>query len=154
MGIRFVGSHISDVLASRYADLDSLMAATFEELSTIYEIGPRIAESIVFFFKNEENKKIIEKLRLAGVNFKSGKMVVEERAEFAGKTFVLTGRLTSFTRDEARQLIEKYGGRVSSAVSRATDVVLAGQETGSKLDSAIKLGIKIIDEEEFKRLVV
>jgi len=153
MGIRFVGSHISDVLTSKYADLESLMAATFEELSSIYEIGPRIAESIVFFFDNDENKKIIEKLRLAGVNFKSGKTLVEKRPEFAGKTFVLTGRLTSFTRDEARQLIEKFGGRVSSAVSRATDVVLAGEEAGSKLDNANKLGIKIIYEEEFKRLL-
>jgi DNA ligase (NAD+) len=153
MGIRFVGSHISDVFTSKYADLDSLIAATFEELSSIYEIGPRIAESIVFFFSNDENKKIIEKLRTAGVNFRSDKVQVQERPEFAGKSFVLTGRLGSFTRDEARQLIERFGGRVSSAVSRATDVVIAGEEAGSKLENAIKLGIKIIDEEEFKKLI-
>jgi len=153
MGIRFVGSHISDVLTSKYADIDSLKAASFEELSSIYEIGPRIAESIVSFFNNEENLKIIEKLRAAGVNYRSGKIQVEARPEFEKKTFVLTGKLSSFTRDQARQIIEKFGGRISSAVSRATDVVLAGEDPGSKLDNALKLGITVMSEEEFKKLI-
>jgi DNA ligase (NAD+) len=152
MGIRFVGSHISEVLASDYNDLDELMGASFEELSQIYEIGPRIAESIVAFFKQEQNLKIIEKLRKAGVNFTSQKEQVESKPEFEGKTFVLTGKLPTLTREQATDIIKQFGGRVSSSVSRSTDIVLAGQDSGSKLNDARKYGIKTIDEEEFKKM--
>ncbi|MBM3713870.1 MAG: NAD-dependent DNA ligase LigA, partial [Actinobacteria bacterium] len=152
MGIRFVGSHIADVLSSNYKSLDEIMGAPFEELSSIFEVGPRIAESIVRFFRQQQNLKIIEKLRAAGVNFQSEVKKIEGKPEFERKTFVLTGKLQSFSRDQARQLIEKFGGRVSSSVSRSTDVVVVGEEPGSKLDSARKFGIKTIDEEEFKKL--
>jgi DNA ligase (NAD+) len=153
MGLRFVGSHIADVLASTYKSLDELINATFEDLSQIFEIGPRIAESIVNFFKQEQNLKIIEKLRVAGVNFETETKKIEVRPEFEGKTFVLTGKLELFSRDQAREIIEKFGGRVSSSVSRSTDIVLVGEDPGSKLDDARKLGIKAIDEEEFKKMI-
>ncbi len=153
MGIRFVGSHIAEVLSANYKSLDDLMKASFEELSSIFEIGPRIAESIVSFFRQEQNLKIIEKLRNAGVNFLSEKKSVELRPEFEGKTFVLTGKLQSFSREKARQIIEKFGGRVSSSVSKNTDMVIVGEDPGSKLDDAKKLGISVINEEEFKKLI-
>ena len=153
LGIRFVGSHIADVLAANYTNLDSLMAAGFDELSSIFEIGPRIAESIVTFFSVGQNRDIIEKLKSAGVNFESAKLDIEARPEFSGKTFVLTGRLTQFTRDAASRLIEKFGGRVTSSVSRSTDMVLAGEDAGSKLDDARRFGIKTISEDEFKDMI-
>jgi len=153
LGIRFVGSHIADVLAANYPDLDSLMTAGFDRLSSIFEIGPRIAESIVTFFSIGQNRDIIEKLRAAGVNFKSARPDIEDRPGFSGKTFVLTGRLTQFTRDAASRLIEKFGGRVTSSVSRSTDMVLAGEDAGSKLDDAHKFGVKTIGEDEFKDMI-
>jgi DNA ligase (NAD+) len=153
LGIRFVGSHIADVLAANFTDLNSLAAAGFEQLSSIFEIGPRIAESIVTFFSVGQNRDIIEKLKAAGVNFQSAKPEVESRPAFAGKTFVLTGKLMSFTRDAAGRLIEKFGGRVTSSVSRSTDMVLAGEDAGSKLDDARKFGIKVISENEFEDMI-
>ena len=153
MGIRFVGSHIADVLSSNCKNLDELMRASFEELSSIFEIGPRIAESIVSFFRQQQNLKIIEKLRAAGVNFRTEVKKIEGKPEFEGKTFVLTGKLQSFSRDQARQIIEKFGGRVSSSVSRSTDIVIVGEDPGSKLDDTRKFGIKTINEDEFKKLV-
>ena len=153
LGIRFAGSHIADVLAANYVNLDSLIAAGFDELSSIFEIGPRIAESIVTFFTGGQNLKIIEKLRAAGVNFESAKKNQEARVGFSGRTFVLTGKLTAFTRDAARQLIEKFGGRVTSSVSSSTDMVLVGEDAGSKLVDALKLGIKTINEDEFKDMI-
>jgi DNA ligase (NAD+) len=153
LGIRFVGSHIADVLAANYTNLDSLRAADFDRLSSIFEIGPRIAESIVTFFSVKQNRDIIEKLKSAGVNFESAKPDVEARPKFTGRTFVLTGKLTQFTRDAASRLIEKFGGRVTSSVSRSTDMVLAGEDAGSKLDDARKFGIKTISEDEFKDMI-
>jgi DNA ligase (NAD+) len=153
LGIRFVGSHIADVLAAKYPGLESLMAEGFDQLSGIFEIGPRIAGSIVSFFAGGQNQNIVAKLKAAGVNFESAKKDLEARLGFSGKTFVLTGKLASFTRDAARQIIEKFGGRVTSSVSSSTDMVLVGEDAGSKLDDARKLGIKIISEDEFKDMI-
>lgn len=152
MGIRFVGEHIADVLAKNFGSLDELMAANIESLSMIFEIGPRIAQSVATFFMQSQNRTIIEKLRAAGLNFSSGRKVVNVREEFNGKTFVLTGKLESFSRDEAKALIENYGGKVSSSVSKNTEAVVVGTEPGSKLDDAIKLGVKRLTEEEFKNM--
>jgi len=153
MGIRFVGSHIADVLSKHYASLDDIANASFEELSGIYEIGPRIAQSIVTFFKQPQNKEVIEKLRIAGVNFLSEKKNIEINKNFDGKVFVLTGKLGSFTRQEAKDIIEKSGGKVTSSVSSNTDYVLVGEEPGSKLADAIKLNIKQISENDFKNMI-
>ena len=104
------------------------MAAEYSQLESIHEIGPRIADSVASFFRQEQNLKIIEKLRRAGLNFSGKKREVEKREEFEGKNFVLTGKLEDFTRDQAAQIIEKFGGRVTSSVSRNTDAVVAGSD--------------------------
>jgi DNA ligase (NAD+) len=153
MGIRFVGSHIADVLSSNYENLDDLIQASFEDLSKIYEIGPRIAESITTFFKQDQNLKIIEKLRIAKVNFGSEIKNISKKAAFTRKIFVLTGKLASFTRDEAKEIIEKFGGRVVTSVSKNTDIVLVGEDPGSKLDDAQKYKIRTISEEDFKKMI-
>ena len=153
MGIRFVGSHVASVLAERYRDLDELAKAKYEDLEGINEIGPRIAQSIVAFFKQKQNLEIIEKLRKAKVNFSSELKKVEEKEDFKNKTFVLTGKLDSFTRSQAKDIIEKFGGRVTSSVSGSTDVVVVGKDPGSKLEDAKKYNIKTVSEEEFKGMV-
>ncbi|MDD3777567.1 MAG: NAD-dependent DNA ligase LigA [Actinomycetota bacterium] len=153
LGIRFVGQHVAQVLADHFGDLDTLMAAEYSQLESIHEIGPRIADSVASFFRQEQNLKIIEKLRRAGLNFSGKKREVEKREEFEGKNFVLTGKLEDFTRDQAAQIIEKFGGRVTSSVSRNTDAVVAGSDAGSKLENAVRLGIKVIDESQFKQMI-
>jgi DNA ligase (NAD+) len=153
MGIRFVGEHIAEVLSKNFSDLDELMNASFEELSSIFEIGPRIAQSVVTFFRQPQNKVIIEKLRKAGVNFKSERKELNVKDEFNGKTFVLTGKLGSFTRDEAKEIIEKFGGKVVSSVSKNTHAVIVGIDPGSKLADAVRLGVRQINEKEFKNMI-
>jgi DNA ligase (NAD+) len=153
LGIRFVGSHTADIISERFKDLDSLMDAGFDDIQAVKEVGPRIAESIVDFFREEQNRKVIEKLRKAGLNFGAGKKDVKKKAGFDGKTFVLTGKLDGYTREEAGEIIEGFGGRVTSSVSSSTDIVLAGEDAGSKLDKARSLGIKVIDEVKFKEMM-
>ncbi|MHB1346627.1 MAG: NAD-dependent DNA ligase LigA [Candidatus Humimicrobiaceae bacterium] len=153
LGIRFVGVHIADVLAKNFESLDGIANASFEKLSRIFEIGPRIAQSVVAFFLQTQNKIIIEKLRQAGLNFKSSRKKVNLKEEFSNKTFVLTGKLDAFTRDEAKAIIEDFGGKVTSSVSRNTDAVIVGSEPGSKLEDAIRFDVKRMTEEEFKDLV-
>ncbi|MBC7334014.1 MAG: NAD-dependent DNA ligase LigA, partial [Actinobacteria bacterium] len=136
-----------------FESLDELMKAKYEDLEKINEIGPRIAQSVVTFFQQKQNLEVIEKLRKAGVNFRSEVRKVEEKEEFKGKVFVLTGKLSSFTRDEATEIIERLGGRVTSSVSRSTDYVLVGEDPGSKLDAARRYGIRTINEEEFKKMI-
>jgi DNA ligase (NAD+) len=152
LGIRHVGSHIADVLAKNYSSVDELSKAKSEELSSIPEIGPIVAKGVELFFKQEGAKRVINKLRKVGV-----KLEVEKKKKvpqiLAGKTFVLTGSLKGFSREEASGIIKELGGRVSSSVSRKTDYVVAGSEPGSKCDKAKELGIKIIDEKEFKKLI-
>ncbi|MBE3092065.1 MAG: NAD-dependent DNA ligase LigA [Chloroflexi bacterium] len=153
MGIRYVGSHTADVVTRVFVDLDSLMHAGYEEIEEIKEIGPKIAESIISFFKQEQNLKVIEKLRKAGVNFSSELKKILKKEVFAGKTFVLTGKLNDFSRDEAKEIIENFGGRVTSSVSRGTDAVLVGEGPGSKLDDARRFNVRLVSEEEFKKMI-
>jgi DNA ligase (NAD+) len=153
MGIRFAGSHVANVLAEHYRDLDELAKAKYEDLEGINEIGPRIAQSIVAFFKQKQNLEIIEKLRKAKVNFSSELKKVEEKEDFKNRTFVLTGKLAHFTRSRAKDIIEKFGGRVTSSVSGSTDVVVVGEDPGSKLEDAKKYNIRTVSEEEFKGMV-
>jgi len=151
LGIRHVGSHIADVLAKNYSSLDELSKARAKELSSIPEIGPIVAKSVELFFKQEGAKRVIDKLRRGGV-----KLEVEKKKKLpqilAKKTLVLTGTLEGFTRGEASKIIKGLGGRISSSVSKKTDYVVAGKEPGSKYDKAKELGVKIIDEKEFKKL--
>lgn len=150
-GIRQVGQKAAKVLASHYGDLDELMAADTEALTTIPDIGGITAGFIVDWFQNPQSQDLISKLRAAGVSFTSREEKKDDR--FAGLTFVLTGTLSRFTRDEASAIIESFGGKASSSVSKKTAYVLAGENAGSKLTKAESLGIKIISEEEFEAMI-
>lgn len=150
-GIRQVGQKAAKVLASHYGDLDELMAADAESLTTIPDIGGITAGFIVDWFQNPQSQDLINKLRAAGVSFASREEKKDDR--FAGLTFVLTGTLSRFTRDEASAIIESFGGKASSSVSKKTAYVLAGENAGSKLTKAESLGVKIISEEEFETMI-
>jgi DNA ligase (NAD+) len=151
LGIRFVGERTAQFLAEHFGSLDAIMNASAEELEQVNEVGPRIAESIVEFFGDKHNRKLVDDLRKAGLTF-SGKKK-EKGTKLAGKTFVLTGTLARYSRDDAKKLIENAGGRVSGSVSKKTDYVVAGSDAGSKLDKARELGVSVIGEEEMERMV-
>ena len=150
-GIRQVGQKAAKVLASYYPDLDSLMEATEEELTRVPDIGGITAAFIRNWFDNPQSQDLIERLRKAGVDFKSHEEKKDDR--FAGMTFVLTGALTRFTRDEASAIIESYGGKASGSVSKKTSYVVAGENAGSKLTKAQSLGIPVLSEEEFAAMI-
>lgn len=150
LGIRNVGAKTAKVLAKYYKTLDNLMTASYEELVNISDIGDIIAKSIINYFSNVDNKNIITKLKQLGVNTTYiNNSEYEEKDEFKGKTFVLTGSLVNITRDKASEIIESLGGKVSSSVSSKTSVVVVGDSPGSKYDKALALGIPIWQEDEF-----
>ena len=151
-GIRHVGTKASKVLAKRYKTLDRLMNVTSEELSMVEDIGPIASNSIREFFLQDQTIDLINRLKQAGVNMEYQQEEGEDD-RFSGKTFVLTGTLEKYTRGEAANIIEKFGGKTSSSVSKKTDYVLAGEEAGSKLTKAQNLGVKIISEEEFEEMI-
>jgi DNA ligase (NAD+) len=151
LGIRFVGERTAQFLAEHFGSLDALMDAKAEELQQVNEVGPRIAESIAEFFGAPVNHKLVERLRAAGLTL-SGKKK-ERGTKLAGKTFVLTGTLARYTRDEAKKIVEDAGGRVSGSVSKKTDYLVAGSDAGSKLDKARELGVTVIDEDEMDNLI-
>jgi DNA ligase (NAD+) len=153
-GIRHIGLRAAQLLSERYDSIDSLMAAREQEISSINEFGGKMAESVVKFFTQEQTTDTIEKLRVSGVNLKSAgrKQLSDDR--FSGLTFVLTGALSGYTRKEASDIIQGFGGKVSGSVSKKTDYVLAGEDAGSKLEKAGEIGVKIIGEEEFRNMLV
>jgi DNA ligase (NAD+) len=151
LGIRFVGERTAQFLAEHFGSMDAVMSASEEELLEVEEIGPRIAQSIREFFQEPKNRELVEQLRRAGLTL-SGKKK-QRGTKLAGKTFVLTGTLAHYTRDEAKKLIEDAGGKVSGSVSKKTDYVVAGEEAGSKLDKAKELGVLVIDETEMANLI-
>jgi len=150
LGIRFVGERTAQFLAEHFGSMDALMKSSEEELLEVEEVGPRIAASILEFFREPKNRELIEQLRKAGLSFTGKKK--ERGTKLAGKTFVLTGTLAHMTRDQAKKLIEDAGGRVAASVSKKTDYVVAGSDAGSKLDKAKELGVAVIDESEMKKL--
>ena len=152
LGIRNVGNKLAKVLAKKFKSLDSLMTASVINLNSIDEVGEIIADSIYSFFNQKQTIDLINKLREANVNMNYLKEENEDE-RFYGKTFVLTGSLEKFTRDEAGEIIENFGGKTSGSVSKKTDYVLAGEDAGSKLKKAIELGIKVITEAEFEDMI-
>lgn len=152
LGIRQVGTKSAKILARKFKSMDNLINATEEELAQTQDVGEITAKSIYKFFRQEQTIDVIEKLKQAGVN-----MVAQEEAgidnRFEGKVFVLTGSLEEYSRQEASDIIEKFGGKTSSSVSKKTDYVLAGEEAGSKLTKAESLGVTIITEQQFKKMI-
>lgn len=154
LDIRHVGERYAKILARHYKTIENLAAASVEELDAIHEIGLAVAVSVFNFFQNPHNQTIIERLKAAGVKTEiDGDANAQTNESFNGKTFVLTGKLEQFTRDEAAKLIEDLGGRVSSSVSKKTDYVVAGSDAGSKLTKAESLGVKVLSEDEFKEMI-
>lgn len=154
LGIRHVGSVVAKAIAPRFPSTDKVAAASLEDLENIEGVGPRIAESVVFFFDQVENLAVIDKLRRGGVRLAEEPARAAPAGEqpFAGKSFVLTGALEDFTREQASAIIEELGGRVSGSVSKKTDYVLVGEDAGSKLDKANQLGVTTIDEAAFREM--
>ena len=150
-GIRQVGQKAAKVLAAHFGNLDALMAATEEELTVIPDIGGITAGFLLDWFSKPQSRQLIERLRQAGVSFESRELVKDSR--FAGMSFVLTGTLSAFTREEASAIIESFGGKTASSVSKKTSMVLAGENAGSKLTKAESLGIRILSEEEFRKMI-
>jgi DNA ligase (NAD+) len=159
LGIRFVGERTAEFLSQHFGSLEALIEAAtekdeakaIEKLEEVEEVGPRIASSIREFFEEPKNLQLVERLKAAGLQFKGIKK--QRGTKLAGKTFVLTGTLDKYSRDEAKKMIEDAGGKVSGSVSKKTDYVVAGSEPGSKLDKARELGVNVINEQGLKELV-
>lgn len=151
LGIRHIGAKAGKLLADYFSDIDSVMNAGVDDILQIDGFGKIMAESVVEFFSSDSTKELIAKLKEAGVNMKSTNVVEDTR--FSGMTFVLTGTLPTLKRAQASKIIESFGGKTSSSVSKKTTYVLAGEEAGSKLDKANKLGVQVISEEEFKEMI-
>jgi DNA ligase (NAD+) len=151
LGIRFVGERTAQFLAEHFGSMEAIEQASAEELQEVNEVGPRIAESIAEFFSIAANRKLVDRLREAGLTLTGKKK--DRGTKLAGKTFVLTGTLEKYSRDEAKKKIEDAGGRVSGSVSKKTDYVVAGSDAGSKLEKARDLGVTVIGEKEMEQLV-
>jgi DNA ligase (NAD+) len=151
LGIRFVGERTAELLAEEFGSIDALMAATAEDLSKVEEVGPRVSEAIVEFFSQVANRKLVQRLKDAGVDMTAEKKV--RSTQLAGLTFVLTGTLPTLSRDEAKKRIEDAGGKTAGSVSKKTSYVVAGEEAGSKLDKALELKVPVIDEAELLRML-
>jgi DNA ligase (NAD+) len=150
LGIRFVGERTAQFLAEHFGSMEALRQASVEDLQNVDEVGPRIAQSIAEFFSIPANRKLVERLREAKLTLTGEKK--QRGSKLAGKTFVLTGTLPRFTRDEAKKMIEDAGGKVTGSVSKKTDYVVAGSDAGSKLDKARELGVAVIDEKQMEEL--
>ena len=155
LSIPYVGETTAKKIARTVGDIDRLMAMTAEELTQIEDVGARIAESIIEYFAVEENRQIVERLRVAGLQFAIAEDVTEGRSDkLQGKSIVISGTFTHHSRDEYKALIEKHGGKNVGSISKKTDYVLAGENMGpAKLEKANTLGIKIINEDEFLEMI-
>jgi DNA ligase (NAD+) len=151
LGIRHIGGQSAQILAEYFGSLDSLKSADQEKLAAIDQIGPIMAKSVYEYFHGPGNLSVIEELREAGVTPEQAK--TKRSDKMRGKTFVITGTLENFTRQKAEQAVRQMGARALSSVSKNTDFVLAGKNPGSKLDKARSLGVKIIDEKEFSKML-
>ena len=153
LGIRYVGERTAQALAAHFKDLETLSKASLEELIRVEDVGPKVGESVVFFFKQPENMKLLTRLKKAGLNLSHKEEAKKGGLPLAGQAFVLTGKLSEFSREEAAEIIESLGGTVSSSVSSRTTYVIVGESPGSKLVQAQRLGIPTMEEKEFAKLV-
>jgi DNA ligase (NAD+) len=151
LGIRQVGEATARALALHFKSIDRLLDATLDELQGVRDVGPEVAQQIHDFTQTAENREAVRRLLAAGIH--PAPEVVESRGPFAGKTVVLTGSLTALSREQAKAEIERRGGRVSGSVSRKTDLVVAGEDSGSKLKKAAELGVQVVDEAAFRALL-
>lgn len=152
LGIRHVGEHVAEVLAEEFGTMEALREAMLEKLEDTHEIGPIVAKAVYEFFHDDRNRKLLEKLRKGGVRFLPSKKRASGE-KFSGLTFVFTGTLSSMSREEARARVKEWGGKASSSVSKNTDYIVAGSDPGSKLKKAEKLGVRVISEKEFLKLI-
>lgn len=152
LGIRFVGERTAQLLAQHFGSMDKLEKASTEELTEVTEVGPKVAEGVAEFFSEAANRKLIERLRSAGVNMKDERPSLKS-SKFAGKTFVFTGTLERRSREEAEALVASHGGKAGSSVSKKTDYVVVGADPGSKFDKAKSLGVTTLDEAGFEKLL-
>ena len=153
LGIRYVGERTAQILASRFRTLEALSLASLEDLLEVEDVGPKVGESLVFFFQQPRNQDLLDKLREAGLNFAIHEALLpDEERKLSGTTFVLTGALAALTREQAKERIERLGGRVSSSVSAKTGYLIVGADPGSKLKKAQDLGVPLLTETEFLRL--
>lgn len=155
LGIRFIGESTSKILAREFDSIDELCTASKEKLSSIYEIGDKMAESIISFFRNPKNIELIERLKSAGLKLQKDKeeLVIKDSNVFTGKIFVLTGELEAMTREQAKIQIEANGGKISNSVTKKTSFVIVGNKPGSKLNDALALGVNILSEKEFLEML-
>jgi len=151
LGIGQVGTRTAELLAEHFGSMDALMDASAEELQEVQDVGPSVSTSIREFFDEPRNRELVKRLEAYGLTFKGVKRV--RGTALAGKTFVITGTLEKYSRDEAKRLIEDAGGKVSGSVSKKTDYVVAGDDPGSKLDKARELGVKVVGEKEMEELL-
>jgi len=151
LGIRLVGETTARALALQFQTVGRLMDATLDDLQAVRDVGPEVAQQIYDFTQTAENRDAIRRLLAAGIH--PAPEVVEARGPFVGKTVVLTGSLTAWSREQAKAEIERRGGRVSGSVSRKTDLVVAGGDSGSKLKKAAELGVRVVDEDAFRALL-
>jgi DNA ligase (NAD+) len=152
LGIRFVGERTGQLLAEHFSSLDEFAAAKEEQLVEVPEVGPKVAASISEFFSEPANRQLVKKLHKAGVRPTAEKREVKSQ-KFAGKSFVFTGGLANRSRDEAGEIVKQHGGKVSGSVSKKTDYVVVGTDPGSKHDKAKELGVTILTESEFEKLL-
>ena len=152
IGIRYVGSGAAKKLAENFGSIDKLITAGEDEISGIHEIGESISKSVREFFSNKSNLKVIDRLRRHGLRFSLEKKKIKNTI-FTDKTFVITGTLANYSREEASEIITNLGGKVTSSVSSKTDFLVCGENAGSKLSKAEKLGVKVIKDDEFVKLI-
>jgi DNA ligase (NAD+) len=153
LGIRHVGEATAKELARHFGQIDAIMAASEEELLAVNDVGPIVARSIRTFFDQPHNREVVEQLRACGIHWPDGQAAVLAHRPLAGKTFVITGSLPGWSRDQAKAQLEAAGAKVAGSVSKKTDFVLAGLDAGSKLDKALELGIAVIDEATCKEMI-
>jgi len=153
LGVRHVGESTARDLARHFGNLDAIMDASVERLLEVPDVGPIVAESIHAFFAQPHNREVIEQLRACGVHWEEGEPIAQAPKPLAGKTVVLTGTLTTLSRDEAKDLLEAAGAKVAGSVSKRTDYVVAGAEAGSKLEKARELGVAVLDEDGLRQLL-